>query len=299
MDNSDTAWVDSAANNAIITITDDNYPPLLREIHDPPKKLYIKGDITLLTQRQIAMVGSRAPTIGGRQAAFEYAKVLTGYGLIVTSGLALGIDTAAHQGAIVNGKTIAVLGSGLNHIYPKINQKLAEQIAQSGCLVSEFAPNTPPKAYHFPQRNRIISGLAQAVFVIEATMKSGSLITARLGLEQNRDIFALPSNPLNPQSKGCHYLIKQGAILVDSPVDITDQLGIKIPAEISHKVQLPANDTKKQLVLTAIGYEVANIDEIAATTRLALADISTILVELEATGEVVRTLGGYIRRASG
>lgn len=296
MHNSHLAWVNQAENRYCINIDDDRYPPLLREIHQPPETLYLWGDIDLLKKPQIAMVGTRHPTASGRQAAFEYARDLAAAGLIISSGLALGIDTNSHQGALTKGSTIAVLGSGLNCIYPKSNQQLAEQIATTGCLVSEFAPDISPRPYHFPQRNRIISGLSLGVFVIEATLKSGSLITARLGLEQNREVFALPGNPFNPQSRGCHQLIKQGAILVDSIADITDELPLNLALSTPTVVQYPNMCANKKQIFMAISHDVTGIDDILAATQLGLGDVSAILIELESEHKILRTLGGYIKQ---
>lgn len=246
MNKLDQAWLEKSYDHHIIQCDDLSYPSLLREIHQPPSMLYIKGNLALLQQPQLAMVGTRQPTAEGRRAAYTFARELTTSGLTITSGLAIGIDTACHQGALAAGSTIAVLGSGLNCVYPRSNQKLAEQIiAANGCLISEFSPDTPPRTYHFPRRNRIISGLSLGVFVIEATQHSGSLITARHSLEQNRDIFALPSSPLNPQAKGCHQLIKEGAILVDSLSDILTHLNLNLAFSAQNMLGSFSESTQK------------------------------------------------------
>ena len=197
----------------ILTKEDPRYPERLREIHKPPECLFVKGRAELLQEPQIAIVGCRHMSAYGAENAFQFAKALAEIGLTVTSGLAMGIDTLAHQGALAGqGPTIAVLGTGLGSIYPAQNQKLADEISLNGALVSEFPFNTPPFRHNFPKRNRIISGLSLGVLVIEAAEKSGSLITARFALEQNREIFALPGSIHSPTSRGCHQLIKEGAI---------------------------------------------------------------------------------------
>ncbi len=289
-------WISQAPNRYIIGPDHADYPPLLRHIYAPPQRLYVWGNIHLLQQSQLAIVGTRHPTVSGRQAAFTYAQQLTEYGLLITSGLAIGIDTLAHQGALSKGNTIAVLGSGLDWIYPKSNRKLAEQIIHNGCLISEFTPNSPPKPHHFPQRNRIISGLALGVLVIEATLNSGSLITARLGLEQNREIFALPGNTFNPQSKGCHQLIKQGATLVDSTNDIMETLSLTRSLSPAQPKEVGTQGCfQKQRVLNTISYELTTIDEIIASTQLAFDVISIFLSELETEEKILSTPGGFIK----
>ncbi|HLB57464.1 MAG TPA: DNA-processing protein DprA, partial [Gammaproteobacteria bacterium] len=209
----------------IISLVDPRYPRLLREIPDAPSLLYVRGDVNLLSQSQLAIVGSRNPTAVGNQMAEDFAYSLTKAGLVVTSGLALGIDAASHRGALrATGKTIAVFGTGLKHIYPRSHRSLAEDIAEQGALVSEFPPDESPKAKNFPRRNRIISGLSIGVLVVEAVLRSGSLITARYAVEQGRDVFAIPGSIHNPLARGCHALIRQGAKLVETAEDIVEEL---------------------------------------------------------------------------
>jgi DNA processing protein len=213
-------------NSVIITLSDAKYPKQLKEIYDPPLVLFTLGNIALLQQVQIAVVGSRNATATGREIAHAMAGELTQHNVVVTSGLALGIDAQAHCGALTSeGYTIAVVATGLDQIYPSRHKKLQKDILQNhGLIISEFEPGTPPKAGHFPKRNRLISGLSIGVVVVEASLKSGSLITARCALEQGREVFAIPSSILNKQAKGCHWLIKQGAKLVEECADILDEL---------------------------------------------------------------------------
>lgn len=208
-------------NQSILTLEDPAYPSLLKAIADPPPVLFVRGDPKILSKPQLALVGSRKPSPSGLRAAAEFAKGLVAAGWAITSGLAAGIDAASHKGALsTGGTTVAVLGSGLDQIYPAQNKGLATQIASRGALVSEFPPHTPPLAMHFPRRNRIISGLCLGVAVVEAALRSGSLITAKLALEQGREVFAVPGSIYNPLSQGCHILIQEGAKLVTGPADV-------------------------------------------------------------------------------
>lgn len=205
---------------------DLDYPPLLREIPDPPVMLYVMGNRRVLSRPQLAIVGSRHPTPMGGENARAFAKSLAGAGLVITSGLALGIDGAAHRGAVeAGGKTIAVVGTGLDRVYPPRHRDLAHDIIRHGALVSEFPLGTPPKPENFPARNRLISGLSLGTLVVEAALQSGSLITARLATEQGREVFAIPGSIHSPQSRGCHALIRQGAKLVETAQDILEELG--------------------------------------------------------------------------
>lgn len=220
----DLRWMENK-NHHIITVFDEGYPKLLKEIHSAPPILFVAGDVPLLSMPQIAMVGSRNPTSTGRETACSFAKQLSEQGLCITSGLASGIDTAAHSGALrVGGKTIAVLANGLDKIYPAINQKLAQEIMEQGALVSEFPIGVSPKASHFPRRNRVISGLSMGTLVVEATLRSGSLITAKYALDQGREIFAIPGSIYSTQAQGCHALIRQGAKLVETPQDVLEEM---------------------------------------------------------------------------
>jgi DNA processing protein len=219
------AWL-SETGHHLVTWADTDYPPLLREIPAPPVVLYVIGDRQSLSHPQFAIVGSRNPTPMGRENAHAFAKTLAGAGLTITSGLALGIDGAAHRGALdAGGKTIAVVGTGLDRVYPARHRDLAHAVVQQGALVSEFPLGTPPKSENFPVRNRIISGLSLGTLVVEAAVQSGSLITARLATEQGREVFAIPGSIHSPQARGCHALIRQGAKLVETAQDILEELG--------------------------------------------------------------------------
>ncbi len=220
------AWVEQE-DNYLLALIQPEYPALLRLLDDPPPLLFLRGQVDLLYRPQLAIVGSRNPSAQGVETARQFARALGEGGFTVTSGLAAGIDGAAHQGAVGTlGSTVAVMGSGIDVVYPARHRTLAEQLCQSGLLVSELWPNTPPMAQHFPRRNRIISGLSLGTIVVEASMRSGSLITARTALEQHREVFAIPGSIHNPQARGCHHLIKQGAKLVES----TDDILVELPA---------------------------------------------------------------------
>ncbi|HSW69220.1 MAG TPA: DNA-processing protein DprA [Gammaproteobacteria bacterium] len=297
----DLLWFEK--NNChVIALDSPHYPELLKEIHDPPIVLYAKGNINILSQSQLAIVGSRHPTVTGKELAHYFAKELALAGLTITSGLALGIDAASHRGALASsGKTIAVLGTGLKFIYPRSHQKLAEDIIkEDGLLISEFSPETPPKAIHFPMRNRIISGLSLGVLVVEAAVRSGSLITARSALEQNRDVFAIPGSINNPLARGCHLLIRQGAKLVETAQDILEEIGISIQPQkagvSSSFTQEPVDlDPKLQRVLAQIGYEVTALDAIILRSGLTASEVSSMLLPLELEGYVRAVPGGYMR----
>ena len=285
----------------LITLVDDQYPDLLREIASAPLLLFVQGDPSLLKKPQMAIVGSRNPSIIGKELAEQFAYYLAKAGLIITSGLALGIDAASHQGAISSGgKTLAILGSGLNSIYPPKHRKLAETIIANGALISEFMPNEMPKANHFPRRNRIISGLSLGVLVVEAALQSGSLITARFANEQGREVFAIPGSIHNPLSRGCHQLIREGAKLAETAEDVLEELGalyaftqakkpeIKVPDDVKL-------DVKSRELLTKIGFEVAPLDAIILRSGLTASEVSSMLLSLEMLGYVQNVPGGYIR----
>ena len=295
----DLIWCEN--NNVhIITQTNPLYPKLLLELPDAPLLLYVCGNANLLSEPQLAMVGSRNPTPTGRDLAEHFANCLSTAGLTITSGLALGIDAASHQGALKNsGKTIAVLGTGLKHIYPYSNKKLAERIIDEGALISEYHPDTAPVAHHFPKRNRIISGMSLGVLVIEAAIRSGSLITARLALEQGREVFAIPGSIHNPLARGCHVLIRQGAKLVEKAEDILEELGSLYAAQLpllSPKKQskLDANQLK---LLAQIGHEVTALELIIHRSGLTAGEVSSMLLALELLNYVYVVPGGYVRSA--
>lgn len=295
---------------SIIPITSDNYPSLLKQIVGAPPLLYVRGNSENLHLPQIAIVGSRRMTRGGETNAFEWSKFLAGGGFAITSGLAQGVDGIAHSGALAAmGKTIAVMGTGIDTIYPRAHRRLAEDIFdQGGTLVTEFDPGTPPLPTHFPSRNRIISGLSLGVLVVEAAQRSGSLITARLALEQNREVFAIPGSIHNPQSRGCHQIIKQGAHLVERAEDIIKELqgalgGLAVPAEHSLPAQsssaapvggknLLADELK---LLSVLGFEPVDMDSLVIDGLFSTAALSRLLVSLELKGLVEYRSGFYQR----
>ncbi len=287
----------------LVSYIDPGYPALLHELPDAPLLLYVQGDVKLLQQPQLAMVGSRNPSAMGKELAEQFAKELATAGLVITSGLALGIDAASHRGALLAGKTIAVLGTGLQHIYPRMHQKLAEDILlQGGALVSEFSPPSPPKAAHFPRRNRIISGLSVGVLVVEAAIRSGSLITARYAMEQNRDVFAIPGSIHNPLARGCHQLIRKGANWFETTGEILEEITVlNAVATTAASVFLSKEpvdlDPDFQRVLAQIGYEVTALEVIIARAGLTAAQVSSMLLSLELKGYVRIVPGGYARES--
>jgi DNA processing protein len=292
--------------SAIISFTDRRYPERLKQIYDPPLVLFVQGDLQLLNQQQIAMVGSRNASINGRENAFEFAQQLANAGLVITSGLAIGIDGVAHKGALASkGKTIAVVATGLDQVYPARHRQLAKNILENnGAIVSEFLPSTPPKPGYFPKRNRIISGLSDGVLVVEATIRSGSLVTARCAIEQNREVFAIPSTINNPQAKGCHWLIKQGAKLIDNVADIIDELDLLPESSLNlngnkEKEQRLEKSQKQNLfndsLLASVGYEITPVDTVVSRSKLPIDVVLTRLTMLELKGLVATVPGGYLR----
>ena len=255
------------------------------------------------TEPHLAIVGSRNPTPQGEVNAREFAQTLAGAGLCVVSGLALGVDGAAHEGALrAGGNTIAVVGTGLDRVYPKKHLGLAHRIAQQGLLISEFPLGTPPLNANFPKRNRIISGLSQGVLVVEAALKSGSLITARLASEQGKDVFAIPGSIHSPQSRGCHWLIKQGAKLVETAQDVLEELRIasfslpeSLPGATDDTDEAPATDGA---FMAALGFDVVSLDALQARTGLATPALQARLLELELDGQLARLPGGLFQRLS-
>lgn len=296
----DLAWSQKPHCHLIVP-EDSAYPVLLQELTDSPLVLYLQGSKALLNEPQLAMVGSRNPTVMGKECAEQFANCLAQAGLVITSGLAYGIDAACHRGALAaKAKTLAVLGTGLNQIYPRAHASLAADIIQSGgALLAEFPPDTPPIAKNFPRRNRIISGLSLGVVVIEAALQSGSLITARFAVEQNREVFAIPGSIHNPLSRGCHKLIQQGAKLVEKAEDILEELGALRDAMVKSEgpkcSQLPQPNDAEQQILKQIGYEVTALDTIIIRSRLTASQVSSMLLSLELRGYVHRVTGGYVR----
>ncbi len=300
-----------ACDSTIITFNDERYPRQLKQIYDPPLVLFVQGNANLLNEMQIAIVGSRAASVNGRDAAFEIAQQLGKHGLVITSGLALGIDAAAHKGSVETAAgTLAVVATGLDKVYPARHKLLAKKIvSHQGAIISEFLPGTSPKAGHFPKRNRIISGLSKGVLVVEAAIRSGSLITARCALEQNREVYAVPGSLNNPQAKGCHWLIKQGAKLVEQAADIIEELSIEEQNELdlNHGQQLLAGDTTKKteknlnndlcndVLLASVGFEITPVDKVISRSKLPIEEVLTRLTMLELSGLVAVVPGGYLR----
>lgn len=279
-------------NNHLVTLADEGYPKSLLETADPPPLLYVKGRLDLLNAPAIAIVGSRNATAQGKKDAESFARTLADGGLCVVSGLALGIDAAAHRGGLAGmASSIAVVGTGLDIVYPASNRELAHQLAQRGAIVSEFGLGTPSMAANFPRRNRIISGLARGVLVVEAAVRSGSLITARLAGEQGREVFAIPGSIHSALSKGCHRLIKQGAKLVESAQDILEELGAVTPLSAATP-SAPAPNERDDGFLRHLGHEPCAIDTLVARTGLTADRVSSILLELELAGRVAALPGG-------
>lgn len=298
-------WLSQRPNRSVVSYYDDDYPTLLKEISSPPMLLFCEGNQSLLHAPQVAIVGSRSATISGKETAKRLASDLAKQGICVTSGLAAGIDGCAHKGALfVNGATIAVMGCGLDIIYPKSHIGLSCEIIAKGLLVSEFWPHITPKAPQFPRRNRIVSGLSLGVVVVEAADKSGSLITARLAAEQNREVFAVPGSINNPKVAGCHKLISQGAKLITSVADILEELSHyslvreqDVGGEISNDNNQPCSnfEATDELVLANIGYEITAVDVIAQRCEMTVEQVLERLLMLELSGCVNAESGGYIR----
>lgn len=288
-------------NHHVLPITDNRYPNQLRDIDNPPKVLFVNGDIDFLHQPQLAMVGSRSPTAVGKKIAEDFAYHLSSNGLTITSGLARGIDGASHTGALKGiAGTVAVVATGLDRVYPAEHRQLAHQICEQGALISEQPLGVAPHAGLFPLRNRIISGLSQGVLVVEAAIKSGTLITARHAIEQNRDVFAVPGSIHNPAVKGCHALIKQGAKLVEKADDILEELQILVKNSTTGDTihenpekNTPAPDPEYQKLLSCMGYEPMDIDSISECTGFSAANIASMLLILELQGDIVASNGFY------
>ena len=292
------SWIDESQNRTIICFDDPRYPAQLKEISNPPLLLYLQGDFSLLKAPQIALVGSRNCTPYGQEKSYQFASELAQSGFTVTSGMALGIDGFAHQGALDNnGKTIAVLGTGLNNIYPKRHMKLAQKIREKGLLVSEFWPNSPAIPSNFPRRNRIISGLSLGVLVIEASKRSGSLITARYANEQNRELFALPGSIDNSQACGCHHLIQQGAKLVINVSDITEEFTHLFDIKQAKATSEPKRQVQQETdpVLQHIDFHLTTLEQLLQRTGIDIINLQNQLIELEITGRITVTVDGYIK----
>lgn len=278
----------------ILTLKDGNYPDILKVIYDPPPVLYYRGRLEALHCLAVAVVGSRKATAYGKAAAEKISGDLARAGVVIVSGMAKGIDTCAHVGALKGlGKTVAVLGCGLDICYPPENRGLREKIVENGAIVSEFPLGTPPKPAHFPMRNRIISGLARAVVVVEAAKKSGALITADCALEQGRDVFAVPGSINSPFSKGCHKLLKEGATVAESAEDILAALGLQLPLWQEDNRNL---SDRANAVLQSLEYEPVHFDTIVTACNLSAADVAAALIELELSGKIKKMPGNFFLR---
>ena len=293
--------------NHFITLADTLYPQKLLELSDPPSVLYVKGNIALLNRPALAIVGARTATPQGRANAKAFAQTLCEAGLTIVSGLALGIDGAAHEGALASqapASTLAVLGTGLDRIYPSSHANLARSMAEKGVLISEFSLGTPAQQHNFPRRNRLIAGLSLGVLVVEAAAASGSLITARLAGENGREVFAIPGSIHAPLSKGCHALIKEGAKLVESAHDILSELpNFSLPASIPTQTITPTQTTTQsettsihQSILEALGHDPINLDQLAERTQMQVESLNIALLELELTGIIAKLPGQKFQR---
>jgi DNA processing protein len=278
--------------HAVLTLADAEYPKQLLEIPDPPALLYVAGNVKLLSSSALAVVGSRNATPQGMKNAQSFARAFSEAGLAIVSGLALGVDSAAHRGGLEGrGSTIAVLGTGIDVVYPKRNEPLAQEISSRGALVSEFPLGTPPNAANFPRRNRLISGLARGCLVVEAALDSGSLITARLAAEQGREVLAIPGSIHSPLSRGCHALIKQGAKLVESAQDVLEELGAARVPDTT-----PSGPASGHDLLDKMGFDPCHIDELIACSGLTAEVVSAILLQLELEGKIASLPGGLYQR---
>lgn len=300
----DLKWL-AAPGHHLLTLDDAAYPPLLREIADPPPLLFVTGDPAVLARPQVAMVGSRNPSPGGREHAAALARALARSGLTITSGLAVGIDAAAHHGALqAGGHSIAVAGTGPDRVYPQCHGTLAREITGRGALVTEFPTGTPPRREHFPRRNRIISGLSLGVLVVEAALRSGSRITARHAADQGRDVFAVPGSIENPLARGCHALLREGAKLVEAADDVLEEIypdaSRPAPSARVCSAPEPGADQRERRVLEAIGHDAVAVDRLIERTGLTADAVSAILLSLELRGLVAAAAGGlYVRAGTG
>jgi DNA processing protein len=300
------AWLDGGADRHLLAWEDLRYPELLRQIPDPPVALFVRGDPLCLASPQLAIVGSRNASPGGAATARDFARHLAGCGLTITSGLALGIDTAAHAGALAGGgQTVAVLGTGPDQVYPRDNAALAEAIVACGALCTEFLPGMGPMRGNFPRRNRIISGLATGTLVVEARLQSGALITARRAAEQGREVFAIPGSIHNPLAKGCHRLIRDGAKLVESAGHILEELAELVAAGDApsaatgpRSASAPdrAQDPDYARLLEALGWDTVDADTLSLRSGLTPAEVSSMLLILELEGSVQPLAGGRYQR---
>lgn len=315
------AWLAGAPDRAVLTLADAHYPAALLEAPDPPLVLFAQGRLEALGAPSIAIVGSRSPTPQGADNARAFALEFARAGLVVVSGLAQGVDGAAHEGALdglpegAPGSTIAVVGTGLDRVYPRRHHALAHRIAQQGVMLSECLLGTPPLAPNFPRRNRIIAALSRGTLVVEAALPSGSLITARLATEMGREVFAIPGSIHSPQARGCHALIKQGAKLVETAQDVLDELfwgsGVgraapvssageapEVPPCVQGRLDVSLAGASADALLNALGFDPIGLDALSARTGLSGAELHVRLLDLELNGEVARLPGGLFQRRS-
>ena len=286
-----TRWLQDT-NNSIVTLSDSDYPRALLNIPDPPILLYVKGRRELLNRPTLAIVGSRNATAQGLSNAEAFAQAISTAGLCIASGMAHGIDAAAHRGGLRGkGSSIGVVGTGLDKVYPAAHRELAHSLAQQGVLISEFGLGTPPLAANFPRRNRIISGLSLGCLVVEASLQSGSLITARMALEQGREVFAIPGSIHSPQAKGCHHLIQQGAKLVESAQDILEELNQFALAPVAEAAIPEAHP-----LFAHLGFDPTDLDSLSQRSGLTIDALSAILLQLELKGDVATLPGGLYQR---
>lgn len=292
------AWLRHTAEpRALVALDDPTYPSLLLQTADPPLLLHAVGRLELLEAPSLAIVGSRNPTPQGRDHAASFGRQISQAGWTVVSGLALGIDGAAHDGALAgSGSTIAVVGTGLDTTYPKRHAELARRIARDGLIVSEYSLGMPPLPANFPARNRIIAGLSRGTLVVEAALQSGSLITARLAAEAGREVFAMPGSLHSPQARGCHALIKQGAKLVETAQDVFDELGLIVPPAAAGPAA--PDERRADPLLAALGFDPMSLDELVNRTGQGAAELSARLLELELDGQVVRLPGQLFQRVA-
>jgi DNA processing protein len=292
------AWLAGGADRHALTPGDPHYPPALLQTADPPLLLYLQGDPAVLQRPALAVVGSRNATPQGLANARAFAQALAAQGWCIVSGLALGIDAAAHEGALEaagGSGTLAVVGTGLDRVFPARHRALAHRIAAAGALLSEYAPGSPPLREHFPERNRLIAGLSQGTLVVEAALASGSLITARLASEAGREVFAIPGSIHSPQARGCHALIRQGAKLVETAEDIVEELRGQRPLPLREAADTAAPGREDPL-LAALGHDPVTLDALLARTGESAAVLSARLLELELEGRVARLPGGLYQR---
>jgi DNA processing protein len=296
----DLGWLEQEGCH-ILTLDDPAYPPQLNELHDAPPLLFVRGAPGQLHNPQLAVVGSRNPSVIGKETAYAFSRSLAGAGIVITSGLAQGIDAASHQGAMDGGgHTIAVFGTGLDRVYPARNRDLARAIVeQGGALVSEYPPGTQPLPGNFPRRNRLISGLSLGTLVVEAALRSGSLITARMASEQGREVFAIPGSIHNPLARGCHRLIRDGAKLVETAQDVLEELApqlhaaLECPAAEDGREPVAGLDPDYQRLLSGLGDAPSSVDQLVERSGLTPEAVSSMLLLLELQGHVISTAGGY------